>query len=76
MIKASFFFLSALYDVRWNEETTGWKSRPVSTPMDGKRELIQAVSQSPILVSLIFLEIQLTEEWIVQLDSYSWQLSQ
>ena len=61
--------------VWWNEETTGWKSRSVSTPRDGTRGLIQAVCHSSVLVSYIFLEIQVTEEWSVQLDSYRWRLS-
>ena len=59
-----------------NEETTGWKSRSVSTPRDGKRGLIHAVCHLSVLVSYIFLEIEATEEWSVQLDSYRWRLSQ
>jgi len=46
--------LSASY-VWWNEETTGWKSRSVSTPRDGTRGLIQAVCHSSVLVSYFFL---------------------
>ena len=47
----------------------------VSTPRDGTRGLIQAVCHLSVLDSYIFLEIQVTEEWIVQLDSYSLRLS-
>jgi len=62
--------------VWWNEETNGKKSRSISTPRDGTRGLIQAVSHSSVLLSHFFLEIQVTEEWRVQLDSYRWRLSQ
>ena len=62
--------------VRWIEETTGWKSRSVSTPRDDTRGLIHAVCHSSVLVSRIFLEIHVTEEWSVRLDSYKWRLSQ
>ena len=67
--------LSASY-VRWNKETTVWKSRSVSTPRDGTHALIQAVCHSSVLYLYIFLEIQVTEEWRVQLDSYTRRLSQ
>jgi hypothetical protein len=67
--------LSALY-VWWNEETTGWKSLSVSTPRNGTRGLVQAVFHSSVLVAYIFLEIQVTEEWSVQLVSYRWRMSQ
>jgi len=52
------------------------KSRSVSTPRDGTRCLIQAVSHSSVLLSYLFLEIQVTEEWRVQFDSYRWRMSQ
>jgi len=67
--------LLALY-VWWNEETTGWKSCCVSTPRNGTCGLIQAVCHSSVFVSYSFLEIQVTEEWSVQLDSNRWWLSQ
>jgi len=51
------------------------KSRSVSTPRDGTSGLIQAVSHSSVLLSYFFLEIQVTEEWRVRLDSYRWRLS-
>ena len=44
-------------------------------PRDVTRGLIQAVCHSSV-VSYIFLQIQVTEEWSVHLDSDSWRLSQ
>ena len=67
--------LSASY-VWGNKETTEWKSRSVSTPRDGTQGLIHAACHSSVLVSYIFLEIQITEEYSVQLDSYRWRLPQ
>ena len=64
------------FEYLMNEEITGKKSRSLSTPKDGTRGFIQAVCHSSVLVSYLFLEIQLTEWWSVQLDSYSWRLSQ
>jgi len=54
----------------------GGKSRSVSIQRDGTRALIQAVYDSSVLVSYIFLEIQVTEKWSFRLDYYRWRLSQ
>jgi hypothetical protein len=46
----------------FDEENAWRKSCSVSTPRDGTRGLIHAMCHSPVLVSHIFLEIQVKEE--------------